>query len=71
MICFASVTGNVRITRWRIGGLFATNTRQSVTAGYSVCVAGAFGLHGQNMLSKRPTTTGKNDYLTNKKVTRV
>lgn len=29
MICFASVTENVRITRWRIGGLFATNTRQS------------------------------------------
>lgn len=24
MICFASVTENVRITRWRVGGLFAT-----------------------------------------------
>jgi hypothetical protein len=33
MICFASVTENVRITRWRIDGLFATNTRQSITAG--------------------------------------
>lgn len=33
MICFASVTENVRITRWRIGGLFATNTRQSIIAG--------------------------------------
>lgn len=33
MIYFASVTENVRIIRWRIGGLFATNTRQSITAG--------------------------------------
>nr|DAY43636.1 MAG TPA: hypothetical protein [Caudoviricetes sp.] len=33
MICFASVTENVRITRWRVGGLSATNTRQSITAG--------------------------------------
>lgn len=30
MICFASVTESVRITRWRVGGLFATNTRQSI-----------------------------------------
>ena len=32
-VCFASVTESVRITRWRVGGLFATNTRQSITAG--------------------------------------
>lgn len=33
MICFASVTENGKITRWRVGGLSATNTRQSITAG--------------------------------------
>lgn len=33
MICFASVTESVRITRWQVAGLFATNTRQSITAG--------------------------------------